>query len=176
MAGGDSQDALVESALLWLIGQGAFEQVVRDACDILVGGWAGSAVAELAGLSIHADRWSGDAEQVVHDALIELDRELPPRGTDAAQAAAVTAMCRTALAHRIIPRELAAWAHRAVGHDGVWMAQALVELDDQYDLCGTRYGGDSHDLDARILDYCRSVVESPSVGRGTGSEAPPREA
>lgn len=38
------------------------------------------------------------------------------------------------------PRELAKWAHLAIGHEGPEWAQELVELDDDYDAFDGGWG------------------------------------
>ena len=35
---------------------------------------------------------------------------------------------------RLAPRELTAWAHSVIGHDGLEAAERFVELDDAYDM------------------------------------------
>ena len=157
MAAGDALTALERHALLWLIGQGDFEPIVRSACDVLVAGADGEALAALAGMSVTADRWSSDVEQAVFDALSEQGRALPPRGTEQAEAAAVVALCGDVLAGRMTPRDLAAWAHRVVGHGGAAMAQPLVDLDDRYDM--TEHTAETEEqLDAEVQQFCRQVA------------------
>lgn len=150
-------DDLERNALLWLVAQGDFEPVVRSACDLLVEGASGDALALLAGLSVHEDRWSANLDEVIFAALSEQGRPLPPRGTEAAQTAAVRAMAAEALLGRLSPRDLAGWAHRVVGHQGAAMAQPLVELDDRYDMA--EYDGSPLEpLDREALALCRGIA------------------
>ena len=159
MAGPDTVAVadLERHALLWLVGQGDFEPVVRSACDLLVAGFDGEALARLAGLSVHEDRWSSGLDEVIADALAEQGRVLPARDTEEATVAVVRARSAEALAGRLHPRELAAWAHRVIGHEGAAMAQPLVDLDDSYDLAEYE-GAPLRALDAKVLTFCREAV------------------
>lgn len=140
-----------------MVGQGDFEPVVRSACDLLVEGASGDALALLAGLSVHESRWSCDLDEVIFAALGEQGRPLPPRETDEAQAAAVRALAAEALLGRLHPRDLAAWAHRVVGHQGTAMAQPLVDLDDRYDWAEYDQGA-VEPLHREVLAFCRAVA------------------
>jgi hypothetical protein len=66
-------------------------------------------------------------------------------------------MASEAVQGRWVPRELAAWAHRVIGHDGATIAQPLVVLDDEYD-CIEYTNQRVEDLDAEVLAYCRDLV------------------
>ena len=149
---------LERHALLWLVGQGDFEPVVRSACDLLVQGLDGEALVNLAGLSVHEDRWASGLDEAVTAALMEQARALPARDTDEAQVAVVRALGAEALAGRLHPRDLAAWAHRHIGHTGADLAQPLVDLDDRYDLA--EYDEvPLNGLDSQVLAFCRELAE-----------------
>ncbi len=149
-------DDLERHAVMWLVGQGDFATVVLAACDVLAEGASGAALADLAGLSVREDRWAPENEAVMQAALAEQGRALPPRGTAEAQVLAVRAMCADAVAGRLAPRDLAAWTHTVVGHDGAAMAQPLVDLDDRYDV--TEYTDERpDDLDREVLTFCRAA-------------------
>jgi hypothetical protein len=150
-------DELYVQAVLWLVDERGLEPVVRAACDALVAGLDGAELQSLAALSVHSSSYDSEVDQTVRAALAEQGRPLPPRGSDEATEAAVRAMAREALRGRWIPRELAAWAHRVIGHSGPALAQPLVNLDDCYDALD--YSGDTEaDLDAQVLSFCGSVV------------------
>ncbi len=124
---------------------------------MLVEGASGDALAGLAGLSVHEDRWSSDLDEAIFAALAEQGRPLPPRGTQEAQAAAVRAMSAEVVAGRLSPRDLAAWAHSVVGHQGAPMAQPLVDLDDRYDMAEYDDAPVAA-LDSEVLAFCRAVA------------------
>jgi hypothetical protein len=108
-------------------------------------------------VSVHADRWASDVDDTIRAALAEQGRPLPARGSAEAKELAVRAMAAEALSGRWIPRELAAWAHRVIGHQGPVMGQPLVDLDDCYDTLD--YTDETEaDLDARVLAFCRAMA------------------
>lgn len=149
-------DALQQVALLQREGFATSAEVVWAAAEALAAGAEGPALGHLAGV---ADATRDEVEA----ALAEHGRTLPPPEAPAGQGAALVAVARAVVAGRVPPREAAAWAHRAVGHDGVPRAAALVELDD-------RYGTDVEDpaaLDAEVLSVCEGLA----VVRPTPDEA-----
>ena len=151
-------DALEQAAVLWLIGEGHFADVVRAACELLVAGGEGDALAALAGEPANEPAYVQDMDDALHAALAEQGRPLPLQHTPEAQEAATVAMAKRAL-HGVSPQDLAAWAHRAIGHAGVPMAQPLVDLDDRYDTLG--YSSDLRaTLDREVLAYCEAVAAS----------------
>lgn len=153
----DALDDLEREAILWLVGQRNFEAVVRAACDALVSGGSGEALATLAGEPSREPVYVADMDDEIVAALAEQGRPLPPRHTPEAQEAAVVAMARHALRGHVSPRDLARWAHETIGHDGVAMAQALVDLDDRFDTVD--YSNESLEiLDGEVLDFCRTIA------------------
>ncbi|MFE4196444.1 hypothetical protein ACFRJ9_11310 [Paenarthrobacter sp. NPDC056912] len=67
------------------------------------------------------------------DALKELGVATADMTNDDAQLVAAYHHACQAIERNLPLRELAAWAHRFVGHEGHPIAQELVELDDAYD-------------------------------------------
>ena len=162
MTAPEALDALHVQAVLWLVEERGVEPVVRAACDALVAGMDGEALQALAALSVHAHSYDSEVDQTVRAALAEQGRPLPARGSDEAKEAAVHAMASQALRGQWIPRELAAWAHRVIGHQGPEMAQPLVVLDDRYDMVA--YGDEvAEDLDEQVLSFCRTVTQKPGA-------------
>jgi hypothetical protein len=103
---------------------------------------------------VHADPADIDTERAIKDALVELDRPLPERGSDAALLAAAVAMSEEALAGRLSARDLARWAHSTITHAGPALAQDLVLMDDVYDTLP--YIDESKDeVDQRTLEAAR---------------------
>jgi hypothetical protein len=150
---------LYRTAVLWAVDQTGVEPVVRAACDALVAGLDGDALRGLAALSVRADEYDAQVADVVRAALAEQNMPIASPESPEAEEAAITAMAQEAVAGKWIPRELAAWAHRVVGHSGIQMAQPLVDLDDRYD-CAQYIGETVASIDAEVLDYCRSITDS----------------
>lgn len=154
----EALDDLEQRAVLWLTGTGDFEPVVRAACDALVAGGVGDALAALAGESVSEPVYVEDTHDAVRAALAEQGRPLPPPHSEAALVSALKALARQTLGGRLAPREFAAWAHRVFGHQGLPMAQPIVVMDDRYDLIGTTTD-DEPRLDNEVRAYCHSILE-----------------
>lgn len=150
-------DGLEQEAVLWLIGQGRFADVVGTACDLLVAGYEGDALVELASEPRREPVYPADMDDALRAALAEQGKPLPARESAELQVRAVVAMARRTLAGTFAPRQLAAWTHQVVGHQGVLMAQPLVDLDDRYDTL--EFSKDTAErLDGEVLDFCRLVA------------------
>lgn len=154
--------ALYTQAVLWLVEERGVEPVVRAACDALVAGLDGEALRALAARSVHSMSYDGEADEIVHAALLEQGKPLPRRETDAAQRTALVAMASEMLAGRLTPRDLAAWAHRVIGHSGVKEAQTLVSLDDCYDELEWAQETEQ-DIDKRISEEASRLTSGCSV-------------
>jgi hypothetical protein len=102
------------------------ERIVRLACDLLLGGDDGPEMAALAGLSVRGHDYA--FADRVEAALREVNISFPGRGTEIAQLGAVRAKCRSMLDGAIRPRELARWAHLAIGHGGHVRLRRLLSL------------------------------------------------
>lgn len=155
-------DALYDNALLWSLGFVSAADVVRSACDVLVAGQGGMAMAMLAGVHL---RWADqEAPELMPDALAEVGLPFFPRGSEAGRAAGLAAMAARVLAGVLKPRELTAWAHGVIGHEGCELGQPLVALDDQYHLAyavAEDYGHqvNTADLDADVIAEARRLIE-----------------
>jgi len=156
-------DALCDKTLLWGVGFVNAADVVRAACDVLAAGLGGMAMAMLAG--VHLRRADEEAPDLMPDALAEVGLPFFPRGSEAGQAAGLAAMAGRLLSGILKPRELTAWAHGVIGHDGCELGQALVALDDQYDLAYA-VGGDRGEqvdtaaLDAEVIAEARRLIDT----------------
>jgi hypothetical protein len=72
----------------------------------------------------------------------------------------VKAFSARVLAGAATPRELTFWAHHAIGHDQLPLAERLVELDDVYDCA--EYGDQTvEEIDADVLAEARRIVGDP---------------
>jgi len=122
MNGVEAVESLRREAALWLVSERGLEAVVRAACDALVAGLDGESLAALTGVSVHASELEADADELIHAALAEQGRPLPERNSAAAQEIALAVMAPEAVQSRWVPRELASWAHRVIGHGGAALA------------------------------------------------------
>ncbi|WP_086662732.1 hypothetical protein [Lentzea kentuckyensis] len=136
---------------LWLVREKRATEVVLAACDLLVAGAGGEAVARLAAVT----RLEADIEVpiLLPEVMRELDLPHHDRGTVEAREAGLRAMAVRVLAGELTPRELTKWSHRVFGHeDEGWR---LSELDDAYDT----YALDSdEELDAEVLEEARRIT------------------
>lgn len=122
MTRAEAVESLHREAALWLVSERGREPIIRAACDALVAGVDGDSLVALAGMSVHASELETDADDLIHAALAEQGRLLPERYSAAADELALGVMAAEAVQGRWTPRELAAWAHRVIGHGGAAMA------------------------------------------------------
>ena len=136
---------------LWLSGYASQRPLVEIACSLLAQEHEGEGITALAGHS-YADEV--DTHAVEHDlrrALSDLGGALPDRESPELLLMCVRAMCRRLQRGEINERELAAWAHRVVGHMGADEAQPLVEADDTYDMIADGFVPESMaEVDERV--------------------------
>ena len=128
---GQARERLVDAVWMYrLQPEHRATDAINAATHALVAGLDSPALRELAGASRHDGRWTLDplVESVAEDFA------LPVEGHEETQARAAGAMCRKAVRRETSLREVAAWAHQVIGHEGASEVQPLVELDDQYDL------------------------------------------
>ncbi|GAB3184466.1 hypothetical protein GCM10027259_42860 [Micromonospora palomenae] len=154
---------LHDAVVLWAIGYGSADDVVRAACDALAAGVDSSSLAELAGVPLR------QADTAVHGplpaALNELGLPSYSQGSRESEVAALRVLATRAVAGDLSPRELADWTHRTFGHDRLPLAGPLAALDDQYDMLG--YGPVSPSteataaLDAEVLAEARRLLHVP---------------
>lgn len=158
----DVTSALRDKALLWSLGFASAADVVSAACDVISAGEGGMAMAMLAG--VH-HRWADEeAPELMPDALAEVGMPFFPRGSQAAKGAGLAQMAGRVLAGELKPRELTAWAHGVIGHDGGDIGQSLVSLDDQYQLAyavaeDNGSEADTRDLDTEVMAGARRLIE-----------------
>lgn len=151
----DAAAELADAAALWSTGQLRAEDVVRAACDALVAGLDGDALRILAAVPYRDAR--DDVPVVVEAALDELGLEYHAPGSDDGHAAVVRMMSARLLSGAMTPRELAAWAHRTVGHGRLPSAERLVELDDLYDVA--EHGSRSlEEVDGDVVAEARRIT------------------
>ena len=147
MAGAEPEEvsatlALEEAVSLWRSNASHVAEVIDAATDCLVAGLDSPSLRMLAGASPRASML--ELEPLIFASLEELGRaDLLQRNI---QREALRTMSRRFARGAMSARELAAWAHTHVGHDGPEDCQPLVVLDDMYDEAG--YAGcDTAELD-----------------------------
>jgi hypothetical protein len=153
--------ALIENAEEWRSGRDAEQAVgvVRAACDVLVAGYDGLAMATLAGVEF------SDAKDKVPDfvagALAEVGVPFFLPGSDLEQTVWLTSMAALQVSGALCPRALAAAAGRAIGSEGNEASQRLVDLAFKYVLADQ---GDPDALapaaiDAAVISEARRLSE-----------------
>lgn len=107
------------------------KSMVSDATDLLVSGVDGPAVVALASAVVTPVTSPFEMDALVFEAREELGMsQLDHEGT--AIRAAQTQLRRW-LAGELTDRQLASWAHGAIGHEGPAILQDLVVTDDMFD-------------------------------------------
>ncbi|MEV0533217.1 GNAT family N-acetyltransferase [Kitasatospora sp. NPDC050463] len=158
---------LQSRVVLWSAGELRARDVVEAACEALVAGLDGPALATLAACPY------GEADIAVEDllppALDELGLTFRPPGSKGVEAVFLRALAGRLLAGEVTPRELARAAHRCFGHD-FEPAEPLALLDDDYGILGCTDRSEA-DIDAevwaearRLTAHVASVVSVGSVG------------
>ncbi|WP_212808658.1 hypothetical protein [Micromonospora endophytica] len=156
-----------EEAALWSLGQTRASELVDTACDLLVAGLDGPNLAMLAG--IHGRHADEEVPELLEAALADLGLNYYPRGSQTGQEAVLRVLASRVLAGLMSPMDLATWAHSTIGHDGLALANRLVELDDVYDTL--EYTDmTEQDLEGEILAEARRIVGTPGQDAG-GAQA-----
>lgn len=149
MAEGPEQ-GLADAVSLWALDyRNDPELVIRAACEVVAQGGGGTSLVELAACPITTTR-GPDIADLVPGAMAECGLPYPEPGSSAALLAALRAQCRRMLRDEISPRDLAAWAHGVIGHQGPAEAQDLVNADDDYDVFSYIEGRRREDVDAEV--------------------------
>lgn len=146
-------DEFRDAVGLWLVKEKPATGVVLAACDLLVAGLGGEAVARLAALT----RLEADIEVpiLLPEVMAELGLPHHRRGTVEGREEGLRAMARRVLSGELTPRELTKWAHRVFGH--VEEGADLSKLDDVYDsLDGTDMS--AADVDEQVLAEVRRIT------------------
>lgn len=106
-------------------------QLVEAAADLLVAGIDGPAVVELASMVVSPLTSPFEFDALVRAARDELTMPILASGGTALRAA--QGQLRRRQSGLLTDREMARWAHRAIGHEGDGFLQDLVVLDDMFD-------------------------------------------
>jgi len=126
-------DVFVDAAALWEIAAAeGGQELIDTATQALVDGLDTPSLGELAGFSGLESYWT--LHPIVESALRELS--LAFLTGEAAQSAALRAMCRRLERQRVDERQLAAWAANNLGWDGPPESEMLVQLNAAYSEIG----------------------------------------
>lgn len=122
-------ERFADATALWRLSPTYTIDVIETAVACLVAGADTPSLRVLAGASPTESQFVLDP--LISDALDELD--LPTR-KESAQPAGMRAIARRYKGGEIEAKELTAWAHCFIGHDGDDRCQVFVELDDIFDV------------------------------------------
>jgi hypothetical protein len=130
---GESASVLVElitARALWIIQQEAARTAISAATRALVEGKDTEPLCELAGASLDVNVHELGA--LIDASLVSLGLPVPALTHDEALTVAARHFVREAVQGRLPIRDLADWAHSAIGHDASPLTEDLVRLDDLY--------------------------------------------
>lgn len=146
---------LSDAVALWSVGQATAADVVFAACDLLVAGEEGLAVAELAAVSVRAAE--DEVPVLLEAALVEAGLAYHERSTQRALEEGLRVMCGRVVAGALEPRALTRWVHATCGHDEVALAENLALLDDVYDSVDWT-DVTVEDVDAEVVEQARLII------------------
>jgi hypothetical protein len=151
-----------DAAALWSVGHVLAAELVDAACDLLVTGHDGRALAMLAG--VHRSHADDEVAGLLEAALDEIGLDFHEPGSASGADAAVKVLAHRVLTGAMEPSALTVWAHRYFGHGTLGPAERLVELDDAYD-CLDYTDTTEQELDAQVMAEARRIVASAAPGR-----------
>lgn len=129
---GEPLKQLHHAATLWAAEVAGPDHLIRAAAEAVAAGLGGIGLARLAGAPSGTIDWN--FSDLVREALGEVALDLDDPRSEAARLSALRLLCRQILESGRPAREVARWAHRAIGHGGPQMGEPMVVLDDMYDL------------------------------------------
>lgn len=152
----DSLETLTDTAVIWRFEPepARTRELIDAAVEALVRGLDSPSLRELAGTDPSESSFA--VKPVLERTLDELGVETTPPAD--LETAILEAQCRRLFAGRIEERQLAAWCHRNIGHEGPARLRSLVYLDDIYDM--TEYDDRSlAGVDEWVRREARSLLE-----------------
>lgn len=159
---------LQDAATLWVAEVSGPDDLIRAAAEAVAAGLGGLGLAQLAGEPYGTIDWN--FPDLVREALSEVSLHLDDARSDQAQLSALRLLCRQILESGRPAREVARWAHQAIGHDGPTSAEPMVVLDDMYDLAEDGLY-DSQTMQVEALNAARAVLY-PEASNRDGSTDP----
>jgi len=150
-----AHQALADVAALWSVDRASHEDVVAVAAEALASGLDTPGLTRLAGVFRQEAHYM--VPELLPLALKELGLPYHERGSHAGKVAAARVMARRCLDGELVPRELARWMHRTIGHGDVDELEALVVLDDCYDEIEWA-AETAADVDDMVFRACRVLI------------------
>ena len=168
----DARSALCDAAAVWRVAPSwGIQDVIDAAVQALIADLDTPGLRELAGANAHESFFALDP--LVTRTLEELG--CPTTDDDGDTVAALRALCHRVVSASLVPRDLADFAHRHVGHEGARSWQPFVTLDDLYDDAGY-LGYTSEQCDQWVLDEALVFLAGePSTFLAEARWAPPRQ-
>lgn len=127
-----ARQGLIDAAAWYSLSGDSPAELTGAAARALVAGLDGPALRELAGLPATSS-W-GDVQSVAAAAFSELGLRFPEWHSDDAKRDALRTLARRHRQRQLSARDLTAWAHANVGHEGPDDLTDFAELDDELDL------------------------------------------
>lgn len=151
---------LAEDATLWSVGEVTTGELALTACDALVFGADSQALRELAGASEATSAFG--IEELLRALGDDFGFEVYQHDTVAGRLAASRILAAQCVDGRLAPRDLARWMHTRIGHghEDRWV-EALVSMDDRYDLAGNASSETMDEVDGAVLEAARHLLRQP---------------
>lgn len=127
-----------EAVGCWAMDLTSSEQTVMLACELLVEGFDGGSLRDLAGRGLR-DGWA-DSRDVLAAACAELDVEFTDRGSEGATRLAMRHLCRELLSGALSERMFVEQALGTLDYGPSPISDQLAELDYLYNLAAEGYG------------------------------------
>lgn len=153
----DARNEMQAGAALWSIGDWSNEDVVEAACRALVAGLDSPTLRQLAGVFHDDAHW--EVRLLLPAALEELGLNFYEPESPEGKVAALGVMARYCVSGTMSPRQLAQWAHRAIGHGQQPEIEQFVVFDDVYDVVESGTAKETvEDIDQRVLEACQTLI------------------
>ncbi len=165
----DARNRLAEAICLFRdeVRPATRERLIDAAVEALGAGLDSPTLAELAGA--YPDDAPSALRLTADTAASELRLRVP--AGDRVETVKVRRKILDLLAGSVSPRELAAWAHREIGHEGLTPAQWFVEADDEYDVL--EYSALTvEDLDRSVVEHARAYLADQANDPWTDGPSP----
>jgi hypothetical protein len=153
---------LAEDATLWSVGEVTTRELVRLACDALVGDLDSQSLRELAGASPEESQY--EIEDLLERVGHAFGFVVYERDSESGRLAAARILAAQCVVGGLPPRELASWMHTRIkhGHEDR-RVEALVSLDDRYDVAETM-GNPVDEIDRAVLVAAAQLLEPDDAG------------
>jgi len=141
---------------LWYIGARSAADIVRTACDLLVAGFDGPALCELAAAPY--DLTDSEVPDLLEPALRDIGLPYHVPGSPSARFEALAAVASLTLSHDITPSALVVHAYWN-SDEGDEFALPLKQFHDFYAF-GSHGDAEGDEIDAKVMAQARRIVEA----------------